>query len=160
MSKRLTAALLIVSLTFNLAVLGVLLYRQFSEVDKPFRPNRPPFREMGISEGQRGQLMKIMRSFRRENRNLQGEIQRNEKALWETIRRQPADSATIDSLVGVIGRLKEEHSRRAMKKLSEAGKLLNEQQRGLLLDMLMRARPGRRPGGGPVPWQRPPGDRP
>ncbi|GEM_PF-5831915 len=145
MSKKMTAALLIVSLSFNLAILGVFLYKQFVPSPMPYAPRHipPPFRAMGVDEQQREQLMTIMRSFRRENHSLQMEIRQNEKALMDVLRRQPGDSAAIDSLVTAISRLREEHSRRAMKKLSEAGKLLDEEQRGLLLDMLMRSRMGR-----------------
>ncbi len=155
MSKKMTAALLIVSLTFNLAVLGIFLYRQFSGPEAagaPWRQGPPPFREMGVDARQRARLMDIMRSFHRENRSLQREIMKNERALMKTIRLNPADSTTIDSLVGVIGRLREEYSRRAIRKLSEAGKILTEEQRGLLLDMMMKRRRGNIPGGHRPPW--------
>ncbi len=156
MSKKMTAALLIVSLTFNLAVLGVFLYRHFAAPQgaEAAWQKGPPFREMGVDARQRARLVDIMRSFHRENRSLQREIMKNERALMKTMRLNPADSSTIDSLVGVIGRLKEEHSRRAMRRLSEAGKILTEEQRGVLLDMMMKRRRGNPPGGHRPPWAR------
>ncbi len=52
MSKKMTAALLIVSLSFNLAILGVFLYKQFVPSPMPYAPRHipPPFRAMGVDE--------------------------------------------------------------------------------------------------------------
>ncbi|RMH62192.1 MAG: periplasmic heavy metal sensor [Calditrichaeota bacterium] len=149
MSRKMLSALLIVSLSFNLAVLGMFLYKNITGAPPQgppfFNPRRPPFLEqLDIAPEQRRELEKRVREFHRENIGLKKEIARLERQLLLEMEKENSDSARVDSLVNELSGLKKEFSLKAARKLKQAGKILTPRQRKLFLNRLLM--PGKGPG--------------
>jgi Spy/CpxP family protein refolding chaperone len=93
-----------------------------------------------VPEGDRERLMRTMRSFHEEVRPLAEQTGKLEEELISSMRKDPAPRAHIDSLLEQISQNRLEIARRATDRMIAMGDSLTPDERGHMVDALMRSR--------------------
>ena len=120
MRPKVLSIILIFSLALNLAVIGTFIFRQ---IDRPVRPESPPFdpdraplfEEMNLDDNQRAEMRKLMHEFRQFNMGNRQVIFELEDQVMKTLRSEDFDSLKADSLLEEIGHLRMEQTKQAIK---------------------------------------------
>ena len=153
MKVKLLVGALVVLMIMNVAALGSFLFLHLHG-DRAPGPGRERLVHRwvarNIPQEDREQLFRTMRSFHQEVQPLVEQTADLEAQLIATMRENPVPRARIDSLLEQISHNRLEIARRATDRMIAMGDSLTPDERGHMVDALMRFRRGG-PGG--------PGDR-
>ena len=149
--------LMIVSLVFNVAFLGGLLYRLHERSRLPKPPFPPGLKKERFSrertdmpEGLREKMHDIHKQFSPRMRELQGRIREERDALIEILMADEPDSTAVENQLKRIGECQLEIEREVVHRLFREKDLLPLEQRRQFLEMVTRryGGPSRSPGEG------------
>ena len=147
MKVKLLVGALVVLVILNVAALGSFL---FFHLHGPRPGDWQSMRERrmhhwvmrNVKPEERERLMRTMRSFHEEIRPLVDQTGTLEEQLIASMRKDPVPRAHIDSLLEEISRNRLEIARRATDRMIAMGDSLSPDERGHLIDLLMRMRRG------------------
>jgi Spy/CpxP family protein refolding chaperone len=144
MKVKVLIGALVVLMVMNLAALGSFMFmhlhggRHHGGHSGERRMHRWVMRN--VPEGDRERLMRTMRSFHEDVSPLAEQTRKLEDELISSMRQDPAPRAHIDSLLEQISHNRLEIARRATDRMIAMGDSLTPDERGHMVDALMRSR--------------------
>ena len=183
MLNKTLALLLVFSLAFNIAFLGIWAYHrraraQASERQQQHqrgpdgrrerRPDGGPWAKLGLSPEQEGQLEESRRELERKTAGLGQEAAQHRERLYELLESDLPDQEAVLAEQEAIDRIQQQQRRAVIEQMLEMRKILTPEQRQAWLRMMREYRErtrrrgrfgGPRPEGGP-PGRPEPGQRP
>jgi Spy/CpxP family protein refolding chaperone len=150
MYNKILSLILIFSLAFNIAFVGIWAYNRFGEEQPtPALAPRPTWEQIGLDREQQRRMEQSWRRLQRELAPLQARLARERDRLLELMAEPDPDEEAIRATQRRMGAVQEEMRRHVMTHMRETRERLTPEQRRRMFHM-MRSwahRRGQAPGG-------------
>jgi uncharacterized membrane protein len=141
MKLKVLVGALVVLLIINIAAIGSFLYLHHHAKHPPKQPDRAHrFAMRYVPEKDRAKFFRTARALRLDIGPLADETRGLEKQLIESMRQDPVPRAHVDSLLEHIARNRLEINRKATSRMIAMGDSLTADERGHMVDALLRFR--------------------
>jgi hypothetical protein len=148
MKVKLLVGALLVLVLINIAALGSFWFLHAHgrhHGDRRYDREHRSHRFANVSEDERQKLFRAMKSFHEDVKPLSDATAKLEDDVVASMRKDPVPRAHIDSLLEQISKNRLELARRATDRMIAMGDSLSADERGHMVDALMRFRHGRDP---------------
>lgn len=149
MTNKVLALILIFSLAFNIAFVGIWAYGQFYAPDRvrPRPPRRAPWERMGLTEPQRRELVERRRQLQGEMSRVRAELEEQRARLFDLLEAEHIDEEAVRDARERMKRAQEKVQQLVFRHMRELRDVLKPEQRRRMMDMMRRHGAGRHRGG-------------